>query len=487
MKTDFWRVLVLAATFCAARLVFLGLSGAPPEAAYFFLCGEHPAPAYYDGPAGTALLVRAASNLGGDWWLALGPLAALTASLMLWRLAVRLFDPRSAFWGVVALNCLPVFNAEAFVPGPLLPALAFFLAGATSVWEASRRQSGGLPGWMAAGAAFAGACLFSWWSVPFIAAALLAPFSARIARRPGNIFGATLAGLIPLMALTPSWLWLDAHQWISFSGGTPRLLFEFQPRSLGRGVVGLLVGLSPLLAPTLAVAFFSISKKAKNSAAANFAVFLALPGIILGALAVYRGWEAAQWALPAAALLMAPACGLLSRPLLAAALALAVALSLPVWMAVPRVASGARTAADILLALDEKLSPDLDGGLFLIASDPLLASALGYHLREAFIAPPGQPRVFVAASQDQSGQFSLWKSYDQFEETNEPPDEYFTEVRATNPFLGHAALYVGPESPDQLPTKIRSAFSEVQLVRETGNGEDRLHIYLCLDYQSLPL
>jgi hypothetical protein len=187
----------------------------------------------------------------------------------------------------------------------------------------------------------------------------------------------------------------------------------------------------------------------------------------------------AVW-LPAASLLMRPA-------LFGIAVILAAGFSLPVWLAYPDQVAGPLRAARAILVLEEKLSPQIPEGLFFVAADAPLASAIGYHLRNAFIAPEGYPRVHATASQDISSQFALWPSYDDFFETAEPADEFFTEVSAVNPYMGHSALYVGPERPENLPSSIRSAFSEVQLVQEVGTGQDVLFIYLCLDYQTLPL
>lgn len=487
MKPQTRQAVFLAAGFALLRGLFLLKAGVAPEAAYFYICGEHPAWGYFDGPAGTALLVRSVAAWGGSVWLFLGPLAGFAASLAAWRLAARLFDPGTATWSLLALNLLPVFNAAAFVPGPLLPALTFSLVGAASVWDASRLQHGGFLGWLVAGIAFAGASLFAYWSALFALACLLVPFSRRVARKPAAIFGAVVAGVLTFSALYPSWLWLQTQDGIPIKQWTFTSLTQWNFFSLGIGVADLLLGLSPILGIALIFAFVSGCRRSRGHPAEAFAIAAALPGLLLGALWMYRGWEASQMALPSAAILLAPSCRMLPRWMLMLALALAAALTVPIWLTQPREAARAREAANIVLTLDEKLAPDLEGGIFLIAEDAPLASALGYYLRNDFIAPSGQPRVFAAASQDQSDQFSLWGSYDQFIETDEPPNEFFTEVKAVNPFIGHPALYVGTEPPENLPTKIRSAFSEVQLVREVGTGEDRLLIYLCLDYQTLPL
>ena len=128
--------------------------------------------------------------------------------------------------------------------------------------------------------------------------------------------------------------------------------------------------------------------------------------------------------------------------------------------------------------------------LFLIAENEKLASALGYHLRDALVAPAGHPTVYVRESQDVSNQFALWPTYGDFMETDRVVDEYFTEQHAENPFLGRSALYLTHERDAELPQSIRGAFDSVVLFRELpGTEADTrpLYIYLCLVYQTLPL
>jgi len=470
-----------------ARVGLLLWSGVSPDNAYFSICAEHPAPAYFDGPAGAAMQAGAMGALGGDWWLVAGPLWALLASLAAWRLGARLFGETAAAWGVIAWNLVPAFQNAAFSVGPEMPALALSLAGASIVWDASRNQRGAFLGWVAAAFAFAGAVLFAYWAVLVALACVLAPWSREAGRRPGNAAGGALVVIFVAVALAPALLWNQSNSWIPLAGSTFQALIELEGASVGIGVLGLFLGVSPLLA--LAV-FWAIGKsleKAREKPAAAFAVFVSLPSIALTVLFAYRGWDAATISLFTLAVWF-PAASLLVRPaLFGVAMIVALGLSVPVWLAYPRLVAVPFNAAEAVLSLEEKLSPQLPEGIFFIATDAPLASALGYHLRKAFIAPEGYPRVHAAASQDISNQYALWPSYDDFIETAAPVDEFFTEVSAVNPYLGHAALYVGRERPENLPSSIRSAFSEVQLVQEVGKGQDALFIYLCLDYQTLPL
>jgi hypothetical protein len=484
LRSIFLLVVVILALARGGMLLWSGVS---PGNAYFSLCAEHPAPAYFDGPSGTAMLVRAAMGLGGEWWVLLGPLWALWASLAAWRLGVRLFGENAAAWGVIAWNFVPAFQEAAFSAGPEMPAVALSLTGASIVWDASKNQRGGVAGWVAAAIVFAGAVLFAYWAALVALACVLAPWSRGAGRRAANGVGGAIVMIFVVVAVMPALLWNQSKSWIPLAGSTFQGLIDFHAASLGLGVWWFVLGVSPLLAIAVFWVFVRLMGTARENPAAAFAVIVAMSPALLALFFIYRGWDASTMALFALAVWL-PAASLLMRPaLFGIAVILAAGFSLPVWLAYPDQVAGPLRAARAILVLEEKLSPQIPEGLFFVAADAPLASAIGYHLRNAFIAPEGYPRVHATASQDISSQFALWPSYDDFFETAEPADEFFTEVSAVNPYMGHSALYVGPERPENLPSSIRSAFSEVQLVQEVGTGQDVLFIYLCLDYQTLPL
>jgi len=456
--------------------------------AYYRLCAGLPAPAYFDGPAGTAMLVRVFSGMG-DAWLLLGPLWAVAATLALVHFGSRVADPRGAAGAAVVMNVLPAFNAEALVAGPVLPALTFSLLGASFVWDASRGQSPRIFSWFAAGTAFAGGALFAYWAALFGLAAGLVPLARPSGRRMENFAG--LAWIVIALAgvLRAPWIWNAEREFIPVAGWTLRGLIQPDWPALGAGLVDFLAGISPVIAITACVVFVRVVAGCRGAGPAGFVAAVAAPGVLLGGLAVYRGWDAGIAALPAVALVLPSAWVALERgrAILWAGAALAVAFSVPVYTGIVR-GNGlmAETAAHVL-ALDDSLSGEIPGGLFHIAGDAGLAASLGYQIRNAIVPPEGHPPVYELESQAITSQFAYWPSYADFVEAVRPSDEFFTESKAGNPFEGHSAVYVGREGPAGLPQAVKGAFSDVQIVREAGPPEDRLYIYLCLDYQTMPL
>ena len=130
--------------------------------------------------------------------------------------------------------------------------------------------------------------------------------------------------------------------------------------------------------------------------------------------------------------------------------------------------------------------------LFLIAENAPLAAALALALPDATPAAPGHPPVYTSESPAARSQFDLWPRYDQFVEAERievaPGIDPFTEQEGANPFVGRSALYITTQEPGDLPQAITAAFAGVQPLGEITAPDGRtLRVYLCSDYQTMPL
>ena len=126
--------------------------------------------------------------------------------------------------------------------------------------------------------------------------------------------------------------------------------------------------------------------------------------------------------------------------------------------------------------------PPSQGGGFLIADNKDLASVLSIYFKS--VGQTAYPPVFVPESPAITSQFGIWPSYADFIESDKPVDEYFTEQKGYNPFMGRNALFIGSD----LPQTIKGAFSEVKTLRKISLPDGaQLTIFLCLGYQTLPL
>ncbi len=481
---------VIAATLLRAGIVWW--SEPSPEEAYYFLCAERPAPAYFDGPAGTATETL---WLGPFWRLA-APLWAAAASVLCFILIRRLGNDGQAVWGAIALNMLPVFNTAALHLSPTLPAVTLILAGITCGWRAfSPEKSASARWWLAAGACFAAAAWFAYFSVLFAIALAVFVLCSPRHRNASGYFGALLLAAAPLAISVPALAWNAGQDWIPIAGGTFRTLWQWDPMGFLLAATGFLLAFSPLAAIGLLAAWILAIPAVRNHVKPRLVFLLGMPAVVFLVYFALRGRESAGYFLFATPILIAHALALgWHRPpwrmAILAALVVAAAFSVPPVIEAVRAGDSWKIAAEEVRGSFLKLSEEGTPGLFLIAEDESGASALGYHLRADMIPPQGHPAVYVRESQDISSQFGLWPGYDDFVRTEQPADEYFTEQKGENPFVGRSAIYITRESANDVPQTIKAAFESVTFLKEIPpvRGEAApLRLYLCENYQTLPL
>jgi hypothetical protein len=141
------------------------------------------------------------------------------------------------------------------------------------------------------------------------------------------------------------------------------------------------------------------------------------------------------------------------------------------------------------------LEAKLGEKLFMIADERHRASEVAFYLRDKQIEGPGHPPCYLVESQDLINQFSFWPRYDQFVDqpanTNEGPEEKFTEQKGVNLFVGRSALFIRNWGKNP-PHNIRAAFESVEPVgtlelRRFGSHVRNWQLFLCRHYRTLPL
>jgi len=489
-------LLALLALVTVLRWLWLAPQELSPSDAYLALCGHLPAIAYFDGPGAAPICVA----LGVSWVgpNALGaaflwPLFAALATLALYHLVAPLTGPRAALASAVLLNLLPAFNTASVTPTCAMPVTMSALAFAACSWRALQTSS--LLWWFAAGCC-AGAGLLFDYLAGFFLPALLAVMLASHRWRPQLLEpGFWLAILPPLGMLTWLLAWNASNDWVHFIAGTWQTATSLDLRLFPRAVYEAAGGVSPLVFVALAVGVFFALREIQTSRRAKF---LALPATLALLLAVYfalRGEPASAAGLITAGLTI-PLLAWLRVPV---SVFFAVWLTAAIWSAsslfIQRPASVAITPEVVreIETLRRANTMDPSAPVFLIARDAALASAVALHLPVTSFVPVGHPPVYVVESPYADSQYALWPRYDQFVDTpsaaavTEAPDP-FTEQDGANPFLWRSALYVTPQTPDQLPQAITAAFAAHRLVAEitTPSGQV-LRVYLCAEYETLPL
>lgn len=486
------KLLILALVLLTAtRLGLVSLEEVSPAEAYYDLCAKIPAAAYFDGPAGTAALTGALGNFSRFS----APLWALAATLACFQLIRRIGDERRAAWTALALNALPIFNVEALRAGPLLPALTFALLALDFSWRAFAAERRGLLWWLAAGLALGLATCFAYAAWALAPAIVLFTLCSAKHRRADDVFGLLVFLFVPAFMLAPALVWNASQDWIPLAGGTWQTLWQFDFSGFFVTLAQLLSAFSPLVFPALLVVWVAAFRGAQAHVRVRFLFLIALPGVGLCLYFALRGQYAGFLFLLAAPLLIDKVLTAISSRSRGRVLAWVIFLPAVVFSVFGLIGSfrageGWKEAAGEVRNLFLEKSAEGGEGLFLIAGDAPIAAVLGYHLRDDLIPPAGHPTVYVAESQDISNQFGLWPGYGDFVDAVQPADEFFTEQKGENPFMGRNALYLSRESANDVPQAIKAAFESVTFLKSlpgAGGDPEPLYIYLCVNYQTLPL
>lgn len=490
-------VLFFVIALTLVRVAMVWLQNPSPDEAYYYLCAQHPAPAYFDGPPATAFQVGLINGVsGGDFfWRATAPAWAMAASILCFLFVRRLSNESVASISVVVLNLLPGFNVQALRVGPQLPALALLILCLLWVWMAFEAEKNSLLWWALSGVALGGACLYSYAAIFVIPLVIIFVLSSARHRRGRDLGGLVIWIVLPAAFLFPALIWNARQEWIPMMPGTLRSLWHFDSGGFLASLVSLLYFISPLVAVTLLGTWAMLAGGAQSHIRARFLFLAAMPFVVLSFYMLYHGGDAAFFFLLAVPLLLVRArdfLDLIPAGRWAGGTAIALALGFSLHAAAASMDDGRAWDAAAAHARDVFMEELKKGNesLFLVAENPALASVLGYYLKDSLIPPAGHPVVYVGESQDISSQYALWPTYADFVDSTRVADEYYTEQKGENPFIGRSALYITEEKADEVPQTIKAAFESVTLLEEyplRGAHRNPLYIYLCKNYQTLPL
>jgi 4-amino-4-deoxy-L-arabinose transferase-like glycosyltransferase len=206
---------VLAVTLVRCAWLMLDRVDLYPDEAQYWAWSLHPAFGYYSKPPMVAWLIRATTALLGEDAAAIriaAPLLHFGTSLVIYELAARLYDARTAQWSAIAYATLPGVSASAAIISTDAP-LLFFWAVALYAFVRAREPGGGR-WWIMVGAA-AGMGLLSKYAMAFwLLSALLYLLLFRDERRHLPSFLAAVA--LALAIYAPNFLWNWAHDFASY-------------------------------------------------------------------------------------------------------------------------------------------------------------------------------------------------------------------------------------------------------------------------------
>jgi 4-amino-4-deoxy-L-arabinose transferase-like glycosyltransferase len=211
-----WPLLPIVGVALALRFVNLGDLALIGDESYYWLWSRNLDWAYYDHPAGVALLVRASTALAGSGHWGIRWLNALLGGgcvLLTFRVGQWLSSRRAGLWAAAAVAVgAPYVITSRFVYTDVL-LLFLMLVNLLLFWRLAQEDAG-LGAALAFGASLA--LLFNTkYSAYLYAAALLVAVLIDHRRRLHSRY-LWIGGLVGALGLLPVLLWNGLHHWVSF-------------------------------------------------------------------------------------------------------------------------------------------------------------------------------------------------------------------------------------------------------------------------------
>src|SRR3984957_3251172 len=114
-----------------------------PDESYHYLWAQHPDVSYYSEGPGVALAILAGTSTFGSTEFGVrffSPLFGLGTSILVYLLGRKLSREKVAFWSVVGLNLLPLFNVESVFITVNSLSIFFWAAALYTFWLAIERS-----------------------------------------------------------------------------------------------------------------------------------------------------------------------------------------------------------------------------------------------------------------------------------------------------------------------------------------------------------
>ncbi|MBV8376482.1 MAG: glycosyltransferase family 39 protein [Verrucomicrobia bacterium] len=496
-----------------------------PDECYHYLWAQHPDVSYYSQGPGVALAIMAGTSIFGTTEFGVrffSPLLGLCTSFLVYLLGRKLSRERVAFWSVVGLNLLPLFNVESVLITPNSLSIFFWAAALYLFWRAIERSPGFSFFWPLTGIAIGLGYLCKYENALALVSIglflLVVPKYRREWRHPN--FYVLLLCFAPF--LIPTILWNVQHDWLGLDQMSTQAILNalvtVRTSRLGESLLAQLALYSPLLLLCLLIALFgSIRKSSQNSRVCLLLTF-SWPILLIYVILVVHQVSDPGWTIPAlvglavlathywlqrsnqrvlvsgfcvAALILS---GLQSALAINTNLARTFGLSVPYDFDLTSRMRGWQTIAEAIDKFKAQFENKLGAKVFLIGNEYQTASMLSFYLKDKPGEGPGHPPVYIPESQDIQNEFSFWPRYDEFVEADPSAkrDTTFTEEAGVNPFIDRTALYITDRPEAEPPQNLESAFTRCLLVAvyELERKDlplRQIRIFACYQYQTLPL
>jgi 4-amino-4-deoxy-L-arabinose transferase-like glycosyltransferase len=496
-----------------------------PDEGFHYQWAQHPDVSYYRNGPGVALAILAGTSLFGPTEFGvrfLSPLLGFCTSLLVYLLGRKLGREKVAFWSVVGLNLLPLFNSESVHLTVDSLSIFWWVAALYLFWLAIERSPRFSIFWPASGVVIGLGFLCKYENAIELVSALLflwvVPKYRGELRRPN--FYLLLVCFAPFLA--PPILWNMRHDWLGLDQLTNQALlnalFTIRFSHLSESFFNQLALYSPLLLVGLLIAFFGSIRKAFQNSKICLLLTFSWPVLLLYVILSLHQVSDPAWTAPAIVGLgilathywlqtagqRALVGGFCLAGLILSALQASLAMSpnlvrtiglpLPYGLEANSRMQGWRTIAEAIDRFRADFESKLGAKVFLIGNQYQTSSMLSFYLKDKRSAGPGHPPVYIPESQDIQNEYSFWPRYDEFVEADPSsrPDTTFTEEAGVNPFMDRTALYITDRAEASPPQNIQSAFTRWELVAvyELTRKERplrQIRIFACYQYQTLPL
>jgi hypothetical protein len=522
------RILVLIGFLLVVTAIRLWLAAnleLLPDEAYHYLWAQHPAICYYSQGPGVAWAVLGGTSLLGPTEFGvrfISPFLGLGTSIFIYLLGFKLARERVAFWSVIAVNFLPLFNLQSvFITVDSL-SIFFWVTALYTFWLAIERSPRFSIFWPLTGVVIGLGFLCKYENALALLSILIFLLVTRKYRKELARPGCYVLLLCFALFLIPPILWNAQHEWLGLEQLSwqqiQNSLVEIRISHLGESFRTQLLLYSPVALVCLAIGFIrSIKRGFQNTKTCLLLTFswplLVIylirelhqigdpawtgPGLIILAIVATHFWvqSAGRQRASAGVCVVALALsGAQTAALTDTRLVTSFGAVLPDKFTEMYSPLGWKTIAETVDKYRTNLERKLGTKVFMIGNDYRMASILSFYLADKQIEGPGDPPVYIPESQDIQNEFSFWPRYDEFVEPNPSAqrDTAFTEQQGVNRFIDRTALYITDLPEAAPPQSLQGAFTRWELLtvyelRRADLPSRQIRIFACYQYQTLPL
>ena len=283
------------------NLIFNGIFQLHYDEVYYWVWGQNLSLSYYDHPPMIAYMIRLASLLGhGEFFVRLPALVTTTITvLVLYKLALRMFDQKTANVTTILLLSCPLIEAMFFIVTPDSPLLMFW---ALTLYALYVGLFEGKVLYIYLAGVFAGCALLSKYTgiliCPSVFLFLIVNKDFRHYLAKKDIY---LAFILAILIFSPVVIWNYQHEWASFAFQINHGIdasHKLNLQSFGDFCGGAVLLVSPVIFITMSIYIITRWKTNINTSKLAFLLFNCVFGFLFFAYCSFYKHTEANWPAP---------------------------------------------------------------------------------------------------------------------------------------------------------------------------------------------